>query len=347
MSDLSIDLFNKAETRTQPPLFRMLISNDVADERTVTAKARAGVGHWMAATGLRYLLQTTFALLHAMIFSYSFWSSYTKGHLTIPKSAMGIALPMANAAASVLYLDLAVLVFPVCQTLTSILRRAPLGATIHYDSSIIFHKMVGWYLVFFASVHTICHCINFALLAAKNGMGFKGFLTISFGTIQGWSGYMMLMTLGLIAVTSLKKFRLANFELFYYTHHLFVIFFVVSSVHGLCCMAKGNTGPDGAITCTAKNSLVWQLLICGGLGYLLAERIKKEVLGKHKTYISKVIRHPCDVVEIQVKKKMTRMTIGQVCHQCPLPILVLKSGLVHLSLLPRNFPLATPSYDAY
>lgn len=345
MSESSINLSEKSETSTLPPLSRMLICNDVAIEQTAISEENSGIAHWMVATGIRYLLLATFALLHGMVFFYGFWNSYTKGHFTFARSTSGIALPVANAAALVLYFDLAVLIFPVCQTLTSILKRTFLGASIHYDTSIFFHKMVGWYLVFFASVHTVGHFINFALLAAKNDMGFRGFLALNFGTIPGWSGYLMFITLGLIAVTSLKRFRLANFERFYYTHHLFLIFFVVSSVHGICCMFKEDKGSTRK--CSVRYGSIWQWWMYAGFGYLLAERMKKEVVGRYKTYISKVIRHPCDVVEIQVKKEKTRMKIGQVCDQCPLPVLVLTFSSVHISLLPRSLPLATPPLHAF
>lgn len=347
MSDSTVDLFEKAETSTLPPLSKMLMSNDVAIEQTAISEENAGISHWMVAKGIRYLLLAIFALLHGVIFSYGFWSSYTKGHLTLARSTCGITLPIANAAGLVLYFDLAVIVFPVCQTLTSILKRTPLSASIHYDTSIFFHKMVGWYLVFFASVHTTCHWINFALLAVKNDMGFKGFLALNLGTMPGWSGHVMLIALGLIAVTSLKRFRLANFERFYYTHHLFVVFFVVSSVHGICCMVKEDKSLNGISTCSARYGPIWQWWMYGGFGYLLAERIRKEVNGRYKTHISKVIRHPHDVVEIQVKKEKTRMKIGQVCGQCPLPVLVLTFSLVHLSLLPRSLTLATQSLPTH
>lgn len=334
MSDPSGDLSEKREKSTLTPLSSMLMSNDVAIEQTPTSEENAGIGHWMVATGIGYLLQATFALLHGLIFSYGFWVSYAKTHLSFAKSNFEIILSVANAGALVFYFDLAVLIFPVCQTLTSILRRTPLSASIHHDTSMFLHKMVGWYLVFFASVHTVGHCVNFALLATKNDKSSKGFLVLSFGTIPGWSGYVMFITLVLIAITSLKGFRLANFERFYYTHLLFVPFFVMLSVHGLCCMGKEDEWPSCASICRVRYGPIWQWWMYGGFGFLLAERIKREVVGKYKTYISKVIRHPCNVVEIQIKKDKTRMKIGQVCFQCFLQDLVLMLGLVHLSLLP-------------
>jgi predicted ferric reductase len=44
----------------------------------------------------------------------------------------------------------------------------------------------------------------------------------------------------------------------------------------------------------------------------LAERIAREVRGRHKTYVSKVIQHPSNVCEIQIKKDKTITRAGQV-----------------------------------
>ena len=315
MSGSSTDYHEKEENTNLPPLSKMLIFDDVTVGQIAISDERAGLRHWMVATGTRCLFLATFAFLHAIIFSFSFWSSYINGHLTVGGSTVGITLPMANAAALILYFDLAILIFPVCQTLTSFLKRTPLGVSIHPETNILFHKAVGWYLVFFASVHTICHWINFALLVVEDDTGFQGFLVLNFGTIPGWSGYVMLIILGLIAVTSLPKRRLADFERFYYTHHLFVVFFVISSIHGMCCMVKQENGPVSASTCNVEYDYIWKWWLYGGFGYLLAERILKEFVGRYKTSISKVIQHPCDVVEIQVKKEKTRMRIGQACIQ--------------------------------
>ena len=309
------------------------MSNEVTIEQITNSGQRPGHGRWTVAPDVGSLLMATFTLIHAIIFSYGFWSSYTKMTSTLALSAFGA---MANAAALVIYFDLAVLIYPVCRTLTSILRRTFHGTIIHHNTSVFFHKMIGWYLVFFASVHTIGHWVNFALLAAENGRGLRGFLASNFGTIPGWSGYVLLVSLGLIAVTSLKRFRLANFERFYYTHHLFVVVFVVSSVHGICCASREDNGSNRASTCSVGYGSIWQWWMYGGFGYLLVDRIKREIVGRYKTYISKVIRHPCDVVEIQMKKEKTRIKIGQVCIALFLPLLTLIWSSTSISAAPKS-----------
>ena len=309
------------------------MSNEMTIEQIATPEEKAQKCRWTVAKDVRSLLMVTFTLIQAIIFCYGFWFSYTKIVSTLALSAFGA---MANAAALVLYFDLAVLIFPVCRTLTSILRRTPLGTTIHHDTSVFFHKMIGWYLVFFAFVHTIGHWVNFALLAAENGRGLKGFLESNFGNTPGWSGYVLLVSLGLIAVTSLQKFRLANFERFYYIHHLFVVFFVVSSVHGICCAIREDNGSNPASTCRVGYGSIWQWWMYGGFGYLLVDRIKREIVGRYKTYISKVIRHPRDVVEIQIKKEKTRSKTGQVRSSLFLPPLALIWSSTSISAAPKS-----------
>ena len=309
------------------------MSNEVTIKQIASSEVKAGKGRWTVTKDVRSLLMATFTLIHAIIFSYGFWFSYTKVTSILALSAFGA---MAKAAALVIYFDLAVLIYPVCRTLTSILRRTPLGKIIHHDTSVFFHKMIGWYLVFFASVHTIGHWVTFALLAAENGRGLKGFLESSFGNTPGWSGYVLLVSLGLIAITSLQKVRLANFERFYYTHHLFVVFFVVSSVHGICCAIREDKGSNPASTCSVGYGSIWQWWMYGGFGYLLVERIKREIVGRYKTYISKVIRHPGDVVEIQIKKEKTRIKIGQVRNSLLLPLLALIWSSTSSSAAPKS-----------
>jgi predicted ferric reductase len=121
----------------------------------------------------------------------------------------------------------------------------------------------------------------------------------------------MLFALTAMLLTSLEKPRRAKFERFWYTHHLFIVFFVFWSVHGAFCMIK----PDIAPFCSGIG-VFWQFWMYGGFIYLL-ERILREVRGRHITFISKVVQHPSNVVEIQIKKEKTKTRAGQVCKILP------------------------------
>ena len=169
-----------------------------------------------------------------------------------------------------------------------------------------FAAVVAWSIVFFSWVHTVAHWVNFGLLASKQKLGFKGFLLANFKTGPGWSGYVMLLVLMAMVFTSLEKPRRANYERFWYTHHLFIVFFIFWAVHGAFCMIKTDIAPS----CRGTGTF-WLYWMYGGFIYLL-ERIMREVRGRHKTFISKVVQHPSRVVEIQIKKERTKTKAGQV-----------------------------------
>lgn len=166
--------------------------------------------------------------------------------------------------------------------------------------------MVAWAIVFFSWVHTIAHLNNVAQLSAKNGQGFKGFLRAGFLTGPTWTGWIMLIALMLMVGTSVEKPRRANFERFWYTHHLFVVFFIFWSMHGIWCMIPADFAPFCLGT-----GVFYEYWIYGAVIYL-AERVAREIRGRHATVISKVIQHPSNVVEIQIKKEKTITKAGQV-----------------------------------
>ena len=76
------------------------------------------------------------------------------------------------------------------------------------------------------------------------------------------------------------------------------------------CMIK----PDNPPLCSGVG-IFWKFWLYGGLAYLL-ERVLREVRGRHKTIVSKVIQHPSNVVEIQVKKEKTKTRAGQYIFLC-------------------------------
>lgn len=159
-------------------------------------------------------------------------------------------------------------------------------------------------------MHTIAHWNNFARLSAQQGLGFIGFLLANLATGPGWTGYVMLIALMSMFFTSVEKPRRANFERFWYTHHMFIIFFLFWSIHGAFCMIKTDTKPFCFGT-----GVFWQYWMYGGFIYL-GERVLREIRGRHKTYISKVIQHPSNVTEIQIKKEKTKTRAGQYIFLC-------------------------------
>ncbi|KAF8536028.1 ferric reductase NAD binding domain-containing protein [Trichophaea hybrida] len=268
------------------------------------------IDRWMVNEGYRRIFIGVFMLLHLLVFGFGFIHYSLKDNLVGPRELFGVTLPIARAAALTLHVDAALILFPVCRNLISTARQTALNGVIPFDKNIALHKMTGWSIVLFAWVHTIAHWNNFAQLAIKNKLGFVGWLKANFISGPGWTGYIMMICLMAMAITALEGPRRANFERFWYSHHLFLVFFFFWSFHGAFCMIK----PDRPPFC-AGIGIFWKFWMVGGLFYL-CERTWREVRGKHKTYISKVIEHPSNVVEIQIMKENTKARAGQYIFLC-------------------------------
>ncbi|EON66980.1 NADPH oxidase [Coniosporium apollinis CBS 100218] len=288
----------------------MLMAGEMSDEPPRELFLRERIDRWMVNEGYRRLFVGVFILLHGMVFAFGLLNYTLKDNLTGARATFGPTYAIARSAGLVLHVDVALIMFPVCRNLISLLRRTPLNGIIQFDKNIAFHKMTAWSIVFFSWLHTIAHWNNFAQFAAKQKLGFKGFALVNFATGPGWSGYIMLIILMAIVATAIEKPRRANFERFWYTHHLFTLFFIFWSMHGAFCMIK----PDFEPYC-AGTGVFWQYWLLGGFAYL-GERIAREVRGKHKTFVSKVIQHPSNVVEIQIKKENTKTRAGQYIFLC-------------------------------
>jgi predicted ferric reductase len=254
-------------------------------------------------------------LLHALIFSFACVHYAQKESLESSRQTFGFTFIIARSAALVLHVDVAIILFPVCRTLISLLRQTPLNGILQFDKNITFHIVTAWSIVFWSWVHTIAHWNNFAQVAIKYNLGIYGWLLANFVSGPGWTGYVMLIALMGMVLTSMEKPRRANFERFWYTHHMFIVFFFFWSIHGAFCMIQ----PDVAPFCTSIGSsaigVFWQFWMYSGFCYL-AERIAREVRGRHRTFISKVIQHPSNVCEIQMKKEHTKTRAGQYIFLC-------------------------------
>lgn len=341
MSDKA-NIWSGANERSRwPPLTRLLMSGEMGAESPRNLVWREKLDRWMVNEGYWRLFMALFVTVQGMVFAFAFMNYHLKDNVTDARATFGTTYAIASAAALVLHFDIALLLLPVCRTLISLARQIPLNGIIRFDKNITFHKLVAWSICFFTVVHVVAHWNNFAQLSAKNNQGFRGFVLANFATGPGWSGYVMLVALIAIVVTSVKKARRANHERFWYTHHLFIVFFIFWSVHGAFCMIK----PDAPPFCAGTGAF-WEYWMYSGFIYLL-ERIAREMRGRHKTFISKVIQHPNSVVEIQIKKEKTKRKAGQVSIAVLGGHCILKHEIVHLPLLSRSVSFPIPPFYPY
>ncbi|EGG11161.1 uncharacterized protein MELLADRAFT_70910 [Melampsora larici-populina 98AG31] len=269
---------------------------------------------WMVNEGGRKIFTWTWIFVHLFAFTLAFLNFQLKDNLTNARSTFHITYPIARSSALILHLDVAFILLPICRNFITFLRRSILNSVIPFENNITFHKFTGISLSIFSLIHIISHLINFGFLAKSTQTGIIGFFAVNFLTGPGATGWIMSLALGLITLFSRESVRRLNFERFWYSHHLFIVFFMAWQLHGMFCMIQ----PDRPPYCSyGQIGVFWKYWLAGGFAFIL-ERTLREIRSNHKTYISKVIQHPSRVCEVQIKKEKTITRPGQYIYlKCP------------------------------
>ncbi|KAL4216481.1 NADPH oxidase 5 [Mactra antiquata] len=132
-----------------------------------------------------------------------------------------------------------VLVLMLRKSLTFV-RMTRLCAVLPLDQHILFHKMTAIAVAGFAIVHTIAHIVNTNIVAnsvdnlnmaeilftAKAGIGFVG----GSAYITGWLLDIILVVMVICSMPFVR--RSGHFQVFYWTHMLYVPFWILVLLHG-------------------------------------------------------------------------------------------------------------------
>ncbi|GAA6038559.1 hypothetical protein JCM8097_004630 [Rhodosporidiobolus ruineniae] len=265
---------------------------------------------WMVNEGSGKFTFALFVLVQVAVFTFGFLNYAMKGEL-FPRRNYGVTYEIARAAALVLHVDVAFILLPVCRTFISMLRRTPLNRIVPFEHNLDFHMAVAWSIVFFTVVHIVAHLFNAwwmgEMASSSVGGRFVVFLEVNFTTGPGITGWIMTICLAIIVWFAIEKRRRKRFEAFYFSHHLFIPFFIAWQLHGMFCLIK----PDRPPFCDYEQiGVFWKYWLVGGLIYI-AERLAREVRSRHRTWIHKVVLHPSNVVEVQIKKERCKTRAGQ------------------------------------
>lgn len=272
---------------------------------------------WMINEGGRQLFFGVWILLHLLVAIFGFMHYQLKDNAEGARAVFGITFPIARTAALVLHVDVIFILLPVCRNFVSMLRQTPLNDFIPFDKNITFHKATAWSIVVGSAVHTLAHMVNFTKLVltlpdTTAGQKIVAFLLANFATGPGLTGWIMWVALGIMVWFAMEKRKRANFERFWYSHHLFIVFFINWQLHGMFCMIK----PDRPPYCSFNTiGVFWRYWLVGGIIWI-SERILREIRSRHRTHIHKVIQHPSNVMEVQIKKEKTTTRAGQYIFIC-------------------------------
>ncbi|WJX60267.1 hypothetical protein P8452_45495 [Trifolium repens] len=170
---------------------------------------------------------------------------------------MGYCLLMAKGAAETLKFNMALILLPVCRNTITWLRSTKLAYIVPFDDNINFHKTIAAAIVIGVTLHVGNHlACDFPRVVNSSEDEYKKYLSGVFGDrtpsygdlvkgIEGVTGILMVVYMAIAFILATKWFRrnlinlpkpfnrLTGFNAFWYSHHLFVLVYVLLIIHGI------------------------------------------------------------------------------------------------------------------
>ncbi|KAG0214369.1 hypothetical protein BGX28_002186 [Mortierella sp. GBA30] len=251
--------------------------------------------------GSRVLFLFFWSLLQLLIFLFSFEIYNASTHYSQARATLGLTLGISRGAAAVINLDCGLILFSVCRNLISMLRSTFLNDIIPFDKNIMFHKTIAWSIVVFSVVHGISHYVNYHRIEQQyvqaQDKAPVSARAMALLTGPGFTGHVLVFLLFLMVTSSTERVRRKGFETFWYTHHLFALFFITLMYHGAFCFIRADTPPY------CKSSPGSYKFVLTSLLFYILERTAREIRARKPTSITKIVLHPSKVVEVQIKKE--------------------------------------------
>uniref|UniRef100_A0A8C8A7Q0 NADPH oxidase 1 n=1 Tax=Otus sunia TaxID=257818 RepID=A0A8C8A7Q0_9STRI len=293
--------------------------------------------------------------INIFLFTYYFLFFDRDEQYFYTRAILGSALAWARASAKCLNFNSMLILLPVCRNLLSFLRGTCLVSRCRrtlrkqLDHNLTFHKLVAYTLALLTAVHTIAHLFNLerynhsqqatdhslpAVLSKMHLQGSNKWLNpihsnqttveyVAFTTIPGLTGVIITLALILMVTSSTEFIRRNYFEVFWYTHHLFLIYFAGLVIHGIAGLVRGQTEesmeevhPHRCAQYLTQKEEDCSHNCCKHpeFGSIPAE--PGGVLSPIPA--PQVVMHPARVLELQMQKKGFRMEVGQyIFINCP------------------------------
>ncbi|XP_063049495.1 NADPH oxidase 4 [Engraulis encrasicolus] len=321
------------------------------------------VRSWVANEGSKHLLLLLWLAANAMLFWRTFVLYCSAPQYYYLHKMLGVSVCVSRASASVLNLNCCLVLLPMCRHTLTLLRGtskvwARAGRRV-LDQSRRFHTACGTAICLFSGLHVCAHLVNAAHFSAKFSDEFPSLnmaqhrgqdpRVIILTTVAGVTGVLLVLILFLMMTSSTHCIRLGSYEIFWYTHNLFILFYIILMVHTLGGALKFQTNTDSHTPgCrpanhsqslnSSTNQQPWQqqtplcaeeprfqshspetwLWVLVPLCVYCAERVCRFVRSRTPVTITMVTRHPCDVIELHMLKPGFKARPGQyVLLNCP------------------------------
>lgn len=234
--------------------------------------------------------------LHIALFAVGFVQQRADDELRL-LNQIGTSVLVSRASALVLSFDCAALLLGVCRNVIRVMRQSSLNRWIPFDDNIYFHRWTAYSMLAFTFIHVNGHVFNFYAIEdvarIQAVLPFKAW-QLHYTTYAGITGHVMLLACFLIYTSAKRQVKAKNFELFWYTHHLFIVFYIALFLHSFGCFVKSGQGK-----CKGMNSNYYTV---PAFSLYVVERLVREYRSWNITQITTAIRHPNNTIEIRFDK---------------------------------------------
>ncbi|XP_029296857.1 NADPH oxidase 1 [Cottoperca gobio] len=330
------------------------------------------MGNWIINHGLTSLILVVWMAINIFLFVWYYFIYDLNEEYYYTRHLLGSALSWARAPAAVLNFNCMLILLPVCRNLLSLFRGSFVccGRTMRkqLDKNLSFHKLVAYTIALMTAVHLIAHLLNLewynnsrrgvydTLSTALSDLEDTENTTylnpmrrtdtdaqqsptfLVFTSIAGITGVIITLALILIITSSMEFIRRSYFEVFWYTHHLFVVFFAGLVIHGAGFIVRKQltTDPPHNYTLCKDRSAEWGRIpecpipkfgggpaqtwwwVIGPMILYVCERLLRFIRYMQKVQYRKIVMHPSKVLELQMVKDGFKMDVGQyIFLNCP------------------------------
>ncbi|XP_031100445.1 respiratory burst oxidase homolog protein C-like [Ipomoea triloba] len=227
---------------------------------------------------------------------------------------MGACVCLAKGAAETLKLNMALILLPVCRnTLTWLRNKAKLGVVVPFDDNLNFHKVIAMAVAIGVGIHAFSHLTcNFVKLLHASPETYEPMVRYLgkqpesywhfVKGVEGVTGIIMVVLMAIAFTLATPWFRrnkvklpkpfnkFTGFNAFWYSHHLFVIVYVLLFVHGIHIVQKWY------------NKTTWMYLAVPVLLYV-GERFIRVLRSSIKPVkILKAVIYPGNVLTLHMSK---------------------------------------------
>ncbi|XP_010533625.1 PREDICTED: respiratory burst oxidase homolog protein F isoform X2 [Tarenaya hassleriana] len=246
---------------------------------------------------------------------------------------MGYCLLTAKGAAETLKFNMALILFPVCRNTITWLRSTKLAYFVPFDDNINFHKTIAGAIVVGVILHVGDHlACDFPRLISSDEYRYDRYLFHYFGPKkptyfdlvkgpEGITGVLMVILMAIAFTLATKWFRrnlvklpkpfdrLTGFNAFWYSHHLFVIVYILLIIHGVFLYLVNKW----------YLKTTWMYLSVPILLYCGERTLRYFRSGFYTVRLLKVAIYPGNVLTLQMSKpSQFRYKSGQYMFvQCP------------------------------